>query len=67
MDMSGFNWTLSDYLVMAALILGVSSLFAVAAKILPRKYRLPAGVVCVGLFLYLWAELAVGIFTNWGS
>jgi len=33
----------------------------------PRKYWLAIGLVSATLFLYAWAELAVGIFTNLGS
>jgi hypothetical protein len=33
----------------------------------PRKYRLPVGIACAAGLVYLWAELAVGVFTNLGS
>jgi hypothetical protein len=32
-----------------------------------RKYWLVTGVVLAAGFLWIWAELAVGVFTDWGS
>lgn len=61
------NWTLSDFIVMGILILGISSLFVLVAKMTPKKYRTIIGIGFLLAFLWLWAELAVGIFTNWGS
>ena len=31
------------------------------------KNRLAIGIVVAAVLLWLWAELAVGVFTNWGS
>ena len=60
------NWTLSDFIVMGTLIFTASSLFVLTARKV-RKNRLVVGAVFLLAFLWLWAELAVGIFTNWGS
>jgi hypothetical protein len=30
-------------------------------------YRILAAAAIVVVFVWLWAELAVGVFTNWGS
>lgn len=60
------NWTLSDFVVMGTLIFGMSSLFVLAARKW-RKHRLAIGIAFAIGFMYIWAELAVGIFTNWGS
>ncbi len=61
------NWDRSDFIVMGALIFSVASLFVLVARKVRMKYRIPVAIVCVLAFFWLWAELAVGIFTNWGS
>jgi len=60
-------WSGGDFLVMGALIFGFGSLFVVVSRRLARNYRLAVGISCAVLFLYLWAELAVGVFTQLGS
>ncbi|MEX0930503.1 MAG: hypothetical protein WDZ79_02365 [Candidatus Paceibacterota bacterium] len=62
----GFNWTLSDFVVMGGLVFVTSFLIGLAARKLGR-YRIIGVVVILFLFVWLWAELAVGVFTNWGS
>ena len=64
---SRVNWTASDFVVMGTLLFGTGSLFVLAARRVERKYWVAVGFVVGLAFLYLWAELAVGIFTNWGS
>jgi hypothetical protein len=64
---SGVNWTASDFIVMGALLFVTGSLFVLAARRVERKYWVAVGFVVGLAFFYLWAELAVGIFTNWGS
>lgn len=62
------NWTGSDF-VAAAVLLGLSGLVLTFAlrKVRTTQGRLLAAAV-IGLgFLYCWAEMAVGIFTNIGS
>lgn len=61
------NWQPTDFIVMGALIFGMASLFVLAARRVPRKHRLLIGGLFVAAFLYVWAELAVGVFTNLGS
>lgn len=61
------NWDLTDFIVMGALIFGTGSLFVLVARMLDRKYRVAVAIICALGFLWLWAELAVGIFTTWGS
>lgn len=65
-DGQGFNWKPGDFAVMGALIFTTLLLVnLVAAKM--GKYK-AVGVLAVLLgFFWLWAELAVGVFTNWGS
>jgi hypothetical protein len=61
-----FNWTLSDFVV-AGILLLTTGLLLEAVWRNAGKYRALAIGGIMFLFLWLWAELAVGIFTNWGS
>ena len=60
-------WSPSDFLVMGTLLFGMASLFVLVARRAQRKHRLWVGAAIVAVFLYVWAELAVGVFTNFGS
>lgn len=64
---SEVNWTLSDFVIMGALLFGTGFLYVQVARVIPRKYRVLIGIAFALVFLYIWAELAVGIFTNLGS
>jgi len=66
-DGQGFNWRPSDFVVMGALIFVTGCVFVLAARKLARKHWLALGIVVALAFLYVWAELAVGIFFNFGS
>lgn len=62
------NWTGSDFLVAAVLLLGAGSVLELLLRRLPNRRQRLAGVGLLGLlFAYVWAELAVGIFFNFGS
>jgi hypothetical protein len=61
------KWDVTDFIVMGLLIFAAGSVFVLAARRMPPRYRLALGVVVAGAFLYVWAEFAVGIFTNLGS
>lgn len=61
------KWNEIDFIVMGSLVFGTASLFVLAARRAPRKHRLFIGGMFIAAFLYLWAELAVGVFTNLGS
>lgn len=61
------NWDLTDFVVMGLVIFSFGSGFVLVARKVPRKYWLVTGFVFAAAFLYVWAELAVGIFTNLGS
>ena len=63
---SEVNWTLSDFVIMGVLLFVTGLLIDFAVRKM-GKYRTWGVIVIVGLFLWLWAELAVGVFTNWGS
>jgi hypothetical protein len=59
-------WTLSDFVIAGVLLFGTGLMFVLAAR-KTRKYRAVIGIVLAAALFYVWAELAVGIFTNWGS
>jgi|SRR5687767_533203 len=61
------NWSFGDFLIMGTLIFGISSLFVIAARRIEKKHRTITAIIFTLAFLWLWVELAVGLFTNWGS
>jgi len=62
------NWTLLDFVTAGSLLFGSALVYELATrKMTNTKYRLAVGVAVTAALLYLWVELAVGIFTNWGS
>jgi hypothetical protein len=62
------NWKLNDFVIAGALLFSAG---LVLNLILTRVHSRKRKIIALGLlglfFLYLWAELAVGIFTHWGS
>ncbi len=62
------DWSLGDFLVAVVmfLVLGGAIEFVVRA-LRSGSTRVLAILAVVGVFLWLWAELAVGVFTDWGS
>ncbi len=61
------NWDFTDFMLMGLLIFGISSIFVLIARRINTKYLFTVGIILFLLFLWIWAELAVGIFTNWGN
>lgn len=59
-------WTPFDFIVAGILLFGTGSLFVVTARKI-KKYRVALGILFLTALAYVWAELAVGIFTNLGS
>jgi len=59
-------WTQSDFIIMGILLFGSGSLYVLVARRV-SKHRLIIGIALALAFMWLWAELAVGVFTNWGS
>jgi hypothetical protein len=63
-----WDWDLSDFIIIGFLIFGMGSMFIFAArKVRSNTARVVIGVAFTLATLYIWAELAVGIFTNLGS
>jgi len=62
-----FDWKLLDFVVWGALLAAAGSAFVWARRRLPRSKWLGAGALIGAVFVYVWAELAVGIFTSLGS
>ena len=59
------NWSMGDFAVMGTLLL--TAVFAtefIARKISNKKYRIAIIALLIGVFLLLWAELAVGLFNS---
>lgn len=64
----GWDWEFGDFIVMGALIFGTGLLVELAnMKVKSRNRRLIAIFLIIVALVWLWAELAVGLFTNWGS
>ena len=62
------NWGAFDFIVIGGLLMAAGSVYTILANTMKEKsQRFALLVVTVLVVLYLWAELAVGIFTNWGS
>ena len=63
------NWTLFDFLVAGALLLGACLAFElVARKVATRTHRFIVGIAITIVLLLVWAELAVGVFgTPWAG
>lgn len=57
------NWTLSDFIVAGALLLGAGLMCEfVLRKAKKNVYRIAICLAILAVFLLVWAELAVGIF-----
>jgi hypothetical protein len=61
------NWGIEDFVVMGSLLFASGTIFVLLARNVSPQYRLVTGFFVALTFLYVWAELAVGIFTSLGS
>lgn len=64
---TAIQWGIGDFVLMGALLFVAGSAFVLAARKVRPARRWAVGVLVAALFLYVWAELAVGILTNLGS
>lgn len=60
-------WDSTDFILMGSLLFVSAGVYLVAVKGVTRSRKIITAVAVAAVFLYIWAELAVGIFTNWGS
>ena len=62
------NWSLTDFLVAGTLLFATGTVLQLIWHgVQDRQRRLFMAVGLLLLFAYLWVELAVGLFTHWGS
>lgn len=62
------NWDKTDFIVIGVLLLTAGTVYEILSRLAKNAdQRFIIGLVVLGAVAYLWAELAVGIFTNWGS
>lgn len=61
------NWSPLDFILMGILIFGFSSAFVLVARKVSERRRMLVGLLFLAAFMYVWAELAVGVFTNLGN
>lgn len=59
-------WTPFDFIAAGILLFGTGCLFVLTTRKL-KKYRVALSILFLTALVYVWAELAVGIFTNLGS
>src|SRR3546814_23641 len=64
---SSDNWCAMYLVVCGARLLAVFLGLELALGLSSRRARVAACIAVVLGFLWLWAELAVGVFTDWGS
>ena len=62
------NWTLSDFVIMGSILLGVALTYELIARRSEKTvYRVAFGVGLAGAFLLFWVNGAVGIIGNEGQ
>ena len=56
-------WTLLDFVTAGTLVFGAGLVFVLASRTM-SKYRAITGIALAVALIYVWVELAVGIFTT---
>jgi Kef-type K+ transport system membrane component KefB len=65
---SDWNWDASDFVIVGVLVFSTGMMIEFVRKnVRNNTHRIALIVALVLAFLYMYAELAVGIFTNLGS
>lgn len=63
-----WHWDLADFIIFGLLVSGAGLMVElVAAKIKIPTHRIALTAIIILACLYVWAEMAVGIFTNFGN
>lgn len=66
--LAGWIWSAGDFVAAGVLLMGIGLAFELFVRKVSNKLDRLVLTVLLGIALvYLWAELAVGIFTHWGS
>lgn len=64
----GWSWDETDFIVIGVMILITGYMIELVINKVHNKHSLQIAIgMIMFVFLWLWAELAVGIFTDWGS
>ena len=61
------DWGREDFIAMGLLLFSTGSVFVLVARKSPPRRRPVIGVLFAAALLYIWAELAVGVFTKIGN
>ena len=61
------NWSIGDFIIMGLLLFGIGSTAVLVSRKLPRQRRTVVIILSVLTLLWIWAELAVGVFTGIGN
>ncbi len=65
---NGVNWSLMDFIVAGTLIFSTGLVLElINRKVKSLTHKIVFGIVALAIFFYIWAELAVGVFFNFGS
>ncbi len=62
------SWGVNDFVVAGALLYGAGAAFILLARrVRKTEHRFILGLALLVVLAYIWAELAVGVFTTIGS
>jgi len=61
------NWSVMDFVIMGSLIFITGSTLLITFRYIKHPARFITAGLVLCAFLYLWVELAVGVFFNLGS
>ena len=62
------DWDLTDFVTIGTLLISTGLIYELfVSKVKNKTWRAAFGLALLGALLLIWVELAVGLFTNWGS